>query len=54
MRHGGKGKHMPSFLKRTFLHGVQMAGMYDGRSVSVAYGTMGTNNTLEEEEERIM
>ena len=41
------------FLKRTFLHGVQMAGMYDGRSVGVAYGTMGTNNTLEEEE-RIM
>ena len=31
-----------------------MAGMYDGRSVGVAYGTMGTNNTLEEEEERIM
>ena len=52
MRHGGKGKQMPSFLKHTFLHGVRMAGMYDGRSVSVAYGTaVGTNIALEEEEE---
>lgn len=52
MRHGGKGKQMPSFLKHRFLHGVRMAGMYDGRSVSVAYGTaVGTNNALEEEEE---